>query len=101
MYQSTYSASALCQVRELVHNRDYESGAVAKFLQDADYWLVVYALAHKCVVVTHEIPAVTRKKIKIPNVCAGLNIRCITPYDMLQEQHARFVLQQSHLQLDA
>ena len=84
--------SALNKVSRWAGSQGYDSAAVATFLQVADYWLVAYALEHNCVVVTHEIPADTVKKIKIPNACLGLNIRCINPFDMLRERQARFVL---------
>jgi hypothetical protein len=32
------------------------------------------------------------KKIKIPNVCIGLGIKCLTPLEMLRRERARFVL---------
>ncbi len=44
------------------------------------------------VVVTHEVPANSVKRIKIPNACIGLNLRFITPYEMLCRERARFVL---------
>ena len=70
----------------------YQPAAVATFLQVADYWLVSHALAHGCIVVTHEIPADTTSKIKIPNACIGLGLRCMSPYEMLHRERARFVL---------
>lgn len=42
--------------------------------------------------VTHEVPASSVKRIKIPNVCIGLNLRFMTPYEMLRRERARFVL---------
>ena len=65
---------------------------MAAFLQVADYWLVAHALAHQRTVVTHEVPAETIRKIKIPNACIGLGVACITPYEMLRRERARFVL---------
>ncbi|WP_232397978.1 DUF4411 family protein [Leptospira kirschneri] len=41
---------------------------------------------------THKIPSNSFKKIKIPNVCAGLRISFMTPYEMLCIERARFVL---------
>lgn len=82
----------LNKVSHWATSQGYDSAAVATFLQVADYWLVAYALKYNCIVVTHEIPANTTKKIKIPNACLGLNIRCINPYEMLRERQARFVL---------
>lgn len=70
----------------------YEPAAVNTFLQVADYYLVAHALAHGHTVVTHEKPANSRKLIKIPNACIGLDIKCMTPFEMLRHERARFVL---------
>jgi hypothetical protein len=70
----------------------YEPAAVSTFLQDPDYYLVSHALAHKYVVVTHEVASHSTKKIKIPNVCIGLSIKFMTPYEMLRYERARFIL---------
>jgi len=61
------------------------------FLQGADYWLIAHAIAHSHTVVTHEKPSDGRK-VKIPNVCVGHGIRCVTPFEMLRSERARFVL---------
>ena len=85
-------SDALVDVNNWATGTRYEPLAVATFLQVADCWLVAHALAHKCVVVTHEISADTVKKIKIPNACVALGVPCMTPYDMLRRERARFVL---------
>lgn len=72
--------------------QDYAPAAVNTFLQVADYWLVAFAVAHQHTVVTHELPANSAKKIKIPNACVGLGVRFMTPYQMLRVERARFVL---------
>lgn len=72
--------------------QDYAPVAVNTFLQVADYWLVAFAAAHAHTIVTHEVPANSLKKIKIPNACVGLGIRFMTPYQMLRTERARFVL---------
>lgn len=72
--------------------QNYEPTAVNTFLQIADYYLVAHALAHQYVVVTHEVAAASTKKIKIPNVCIGLGIKFMSPYEMLRHERARFVL---------
>ena len=84
--------SALRSVSDWASEHGYRPAAVATFLQVAHYWLVAHALAHKCIVVTHEVPANTAGKIKIPNACIGLCLRCISPYEMLRRERARFVL---------
>lgn len=73
-------------------SQSYEPAAVNTFLQVADYYLVAHALAHGHVVVTHEIASPSTKKIKIPNVCIGLGVKCMTPFEMLRHERARFVL---------
>jgi hypothetical protein len=70
----------------------YDPAAVNTFFQVADYYLVAYAIAHKHTIVTHEIASPSTKKIKIPNVCIGLDIKCVTPYEMLRKERARFIL---------
>jgi hypothetical protein len=79
-------------VSEWVSSQSYQPAAVNTFLQVADYYLISQAKAMGAVVVTHEKPANTLKTVKIPNACIGLNIKCITPYEMLRRDKARFVL---------
>lgn len=83
---------ALGTVSAWANGNGYEPAAVATFLQVADYWLVAHALAHEFTVVTHEVPANSTKKIKIPNACIGLRLHCISPYEMLRRERAEFVL---------
>jgi uncharacterized protein DUF4411 len=70
----------------------YEPAAVSTFLQAADYYLVAQAHAHGYVVVTHEVSTTSTRRIKIPDACASLGVRCVTPYDMLRTEKARFIL---------
>lgn len=83
---------ALTAVSTWATTQQYEPAAVNTFLQVADYFLVAQALAHGHVVVTHEVPSESVRKIKIPNACIGLNIPFMTPYEMLRRERARFVL---------
>lgn len=82
----------LGEVSNRVTSQNYEPAAVNTFLQLADYYIVAHALAHGYTVVTHEVMANTTKKIKIPNVCIDLGIKCMSPYEMLRYERARFVL---------
>jgi len=70
----------------------YEPAAVSTFLQVADYYLVAHALAYRYTVVTHEVPAASTRKIKIPDACIGIRIKCMTPFEMLRRERARFIL---------
>lgn len=83
---------ALGTVSAWATSQSYEPAAVSTFLQVADYWLVSHASAHGFTVVTHEVPSSSTRKIKIPNACIGLGLPCISPYEMLRREHARFVL---------
>ena len=85
-------AAQFSKVSEWAGLQNYEPVAINTFLQVADYYLVAHALAGKCVVVTHEVPSDSTRRIKLPNVCAGLGLRCMNPYEMLRRENARFVL---------
>jgi hypothetical protein len=83
---------SLATVSTWATGQAYEQAAVATFLQVADYYVVAQANAGQHTVVTHEIPSASRRKIKIPDACIGLGIKCMTPYEMLRLERARFVL---------
>ena len=84
---------ALDQVSTWATSQRFEPVAVSTFLQDADYYLVAHAFAHGYVVVTHEVLSNSTKRIKIPNACIGLDVKCMTPFEMLRRERARFVLE--------
>lgn len=84
--------ASLANVSSWVTAQAYDPAAVSTFLQIADYYLVSHGLAHNMIVVTHEVPANSQKRIKIPNVCIGLGVHVMTPYEMLRREGARFVL---------
>ena len=83
---------ALATVSTWANTKGYEAAAVSTFLQVADYYLVAQAQAGEHTVVTHEVPSASTRKIKIPDACIGLGIKCMTPYEMLRRERARFVL---------
>jgi len=83
---------SLEKVSTWVTVQNYDPAAVNTFFQVADYYLVAFAIAHKHTIVSHEIASPSTKKIKIPNVCIGLDIKCVTPYEMLRKERARFIL---------
>jgi len=87
---------ALGRVSNWATSQKYEPAAVNTFLQVADYYLVAHALAHGYTVVTHEIASDTTKRIKIPNACIGLGIKCMNPFEMLRHERARFILGTEH-----
>jgi hypothetical protein len=84
--------SSLPAVAEWVRGQTYRPSAVGAFVDDADYYLVSYAHAHGHVVVTHEVPSDGVRQVKIPNVAIGMRLKCMTPFEMLRRERARFVL---------
>jgi hypothetical protein len=82
----------LGSISNWVISRNYDPAAQSQFFQVADFYLIAYAKAYGLTVVTHETPSNSIKKIKIPDVCSGLNIPFMTPYEMLRRAGARFVL---------
>ena len=85
-------APRFTQVSTWATGQQYTPAAINTFLQVADFYLVAHALASNHVVVTHEVPANSPGRIKIPNACVALSVRFITPYQMLRTEQARFVL---------
>lgn len=84
---------ALSDVAEWVTSQpNYSPAAKNTFLQIADYYLVAQALAGGHVVVTHERPNNSVHVVKIPNVGLGVGVTCISPFEMLRRERARFVL---------
>jgi len=86
------AAARFAEVSEWASGQGFEATAITTFLQVADYYLVSHALAHEMVLVTHEVPSNSVKKIKIPNACIGLGVKFMSPYEMLRHERARFVL---------
>lgn len=84
--------AAAQQVSKWVVQQGYEPAAVNTFLQVADFWLVAAALAGNHILVTHEVTSPSTRKIKIPNVCVGLGVDFMSPYQMLRREQARFIL---------
>jgi len=83
---------SLAAVSAWATGQAYEPSAISTFLQVADYYLVAQSHAGQHTVVTHEIPSASNRKIKIPDACIGLHVKCMTPYEMLRLERARFVL---------
>lgn len=66
----------------------YTQGALGTFLdaEEADAWLVCYALANQLTIITHEISDPNRKSsIKIPDVCQPFNIPYSKTIDMFRQ----------------
>ncbi len=86
---------SLGEVSHWIIDQDYEEAGKNIFLQGADYYLIAQAKSKQYTIVTHEIPSDSKKKIKIPDVCISLQIKYMTPYEMLRKEKARFILEPS------
>ncbi|EKJ87676.1 uncharacterized protein DUF4411 [Leptospira meyeri] len=84
--------SQLGRVSLWATSQNYEPGAISTFYESADYYLIGHAMAQSSAIVTHEVPSTSTKRIKIPNVCAGLGISFLNPFEMLRRERANFVL---------
>lgn len=74
------------------NGQSYTASAVSTFLGCADMYIVAHALAHSRTVVTHEKTSISVKKLKVPDACNGLGVKCVTLFDMLRTEGAKFVL---------
>ena len=83
---------ALREVSSWATGQGYDQAGVSTFFQVADYYLVAQAYARQHTVVTHERASGSRRTIKIPDACIGLGVKCVSPYEMLRNERARFVL---------
>lgn len=86
------TAASLSTVATWVDGQDFRPSAVGTFLQVADFYLVSQALAGGHTVVTHEVFSPGVAKVKIPNVCLGVGVGCITTFEMLRKERVRLTL---------
>ncbi len=69
----------------------YFHHAKAKFATGADGWLVAYAQAHGATVVTNKQPApVSKRDVKLPDVCDEFGVSRASMFDMLRALRAKF-----------
>ncbi|CAG0962829.1 hypothetical protein PHYC_00820 [Phycisphaerales bacterium] len=88
-------SAAFQQVSQWAMTSAFQSAAYSEFFAVADSYLVAQALAGGHTVVTLEKPATTpsKRKIKVPDACAGVGIKCMTPYEVMRLYGVRLVLQ--------
>ena len=70
----------------------YEQSAVSTFFQVADYYPVGHAHAYEHVIVTHEVPSPSVKKLKMPDACIAMGVHYVSTYTMLRQERVRLVL---------
>ena len=69
----------------------YLPAAKSEFAGIADGWLVAYAMANKCQLVTFEKPNPDQKrKVPIPSLCDNFGVKYCTPFEMLKAYKIKF-----------
>ena len=83
----------MSQIADWVQRSHHSDEAKRKFLSGADPFIIAYALAHGHIIVTHEsIDLAIKKRVKIPNVCNAFGVPYTSPFKMLRDENAKFVL---------
>lgn len=72
-------------------SQNYDEAGYEKFFAGADFVLVGYALAHNHIVVTQENTK-GGKKVKIPDACDAMGVKCINTWDLLKAECPKFIL---------
>ena len=87
-------SDAFQRVSQWATNSGFQPAAYNEFFGVADSFLVAQALAGGHTVVTLEKPATTpsKRKIKVPDACAGVSVKCMTPYEVMRLRRVRLVL---------
>ena len=80
------------EVRRWVEGHGYRPTAIDAFLQSGDYHLVGQAHNGRHTVVTQEKPAATPRRVKVPDACMGVGVKCVNTFQMLRMEQAQFVL---------
>jgi len=71
----------------------FKQTAIDEFLDadEADAWLIAYAMKNNLTVITYEVSAPgSKKKIKIPDVCINFDVRYINTIEMFRELNETF-----------
>jgi hypothetical protein len=91
-------SSAYQRVSQWAVTSGFHAAAYNEFFEVADSYLVAQALAGEHCVVTLEKPATTpsKRKIKVPDACAGVGVKCITPYALMRLEGVKLVLGSNH-----
>ncbi|MBB3286738.1 MULTISPECIES: DUF4411 family protein [unclassified Rhizobium] len=79
------------EIAAYISSGQYTSQAVAKFLDDADPWLIAKARSMSATVITHELPSPnSKKRVLIPDVCNAFDVKYINMFDALRGFSTQF-----------
>lgn len=69
----------------------FTEAAKAAFADKADAWVIATAKARDMILVTHEAAApLSKKSVKIPDVCKALGVTCRKTFDILRSLHISY-----------
>lgn len=87
--------SEVTKCLRLIYNKDKKHERLVDSLKgrsEADPWVIAHAMALNAVVVTKEEKNTNPNsdKIKIPNVCENMGIRCINDFEFIKDVNIQF-----------
>lgn len=90
----TTFSSAFQRLSQWALTGGFAQAAYNEFFDVADSYLVAQALAGEHTVVTLEKPMSTpsKKRIKVPDACAAVGVKCMTPYAVMRLMGVRLIL---------
>jgi predicted nucleic acid-binding protein len=69
----------------------YSQPAMAKFLGDADPWLIAKARVLGATIITHELPDMhSKRRVPIPNICVPFKVPFVNTFDALRKFSTTF-----------
>lgn len=92
-FASTENEEVVKAYRELMEwsfsEKQYYDYAKAEFAAIADSWVIAFAKAYNCIVVTLEqYSREARKRILIPNACRAMGVDYVNTFEMLRKLNA-------------
>lgn len=96
-FASTMDEEVIDAYRQIIQwayaQAQFKESAKAEFARadNADAWIVAYALAKRAIVITHEqFKPDIKRKIPIPNVCRAFSVPYMDTFEMLRQLGVRF-----------
>lgn len=67
-------------------HKQFDDAAKAQFADGADGWIIAYAMAKGCIVVTQEqFNPDIKRRVPIPNVCRQFGVQYVDTFQMLRD----------------
>lgn len=84
------SSQVLPDIYKILKNGNVPNNRIIDFMENslADSYLIAYAKAHNCILITHEERTSKlncKRKVHIPDVCDALGVNCTTIYEIMRK----------------